>query len=35
MLSATDHPESDQNTERIFFFRLWDSTNGAAKRSTP
>ena len=31
MLSATDHPESDQNTERIFFFRLWDTTNGARK----
>jgi len=31
MLSATDHPESDQNTERIFFFRLWDATNGARK----
>jgi dipeptidyl aminopeptidase/acylaminoacyl peptidase len=25
MLIATDHPESDQNTERIFFFRLSDS----------
>ncbi len=32
MLSATDHPESDQNTERIFFFRLWDATNGARNR---
>src|SRR5260370_1835677 len=31
MLSATDHPESDQNTERIFFFRLWDTVNGARK----
>src|SRR5437899_1268777 len=27
MLSATDHPESDQNTERIFFFRPWHATN--------
>jgi dipeptidyl aminopeptidase/acylaminoacyl peptidase len=26
MLIATDHPESDQNTNRIFFFRLADST---------
>lgn len=26
MLSATDHPESDQNTNRIFFFRLSDNT---------
>jgi dipeptidyl aminopeptidase/acylaminoacyl peptidase len=25
MLSATDHPESDQNTNRIFFFRLSDN----------
>src|SRR5260370_14813360 len=31
MLSATDHPESDQNTERIFFFRLWDVTSGTRK----
>ncbi len=31
MLSATDHPESDQNTARIFFFRLWDAVNGARK----
>jgi dipeptidyl aminopeptidase/acylaminoacyl peptidase len=31
ILNATDHPESDQNTERIFFFRLWDTTNGARK----
>ncbi|HXN93356.1 MAG TPA: S9 family peptidase [Candidatus Acidoferrales bacterium] len=31
MLSATDHPESDQNTERIFFFRLWDAVNGNRK----
>jgi dipeptidyl aminopeptidase/acylaminoacyl peptidase len=26
MLSATDHPESDQNTHRIFFFRLSDNS---------
>jgi dipeptidyl aminopeptidase/acylaminoacyl peptidase len=26
MLIATDHPESDQNTNRIFFFRLSDSS---------
>jgi dipeptidyl aminopeptidase/acylaminoacyl peptidase len=26
MLSATDHPESDQNTNRIFFFRLSDDS---------
>jgi dipeptidyl aminopeptidase/acylaminoacyl peptidase len=26
MLSATDHPESDQNTHRIFSFRLSDNT---------
>ena len=31
MLRATDHPESDQNTERIFFFRLWDTVNGDRK----
>ncbi len=31
MLGATDHPESDQNTERIFFFRLWDVVTGARK----
>src|SRR2546421_11173279 len=31
MLSATDHPESDQNTERIFFFRLWDTVIGDRK----
>ena len=31
MLSATDHPESDQNTERIFSFRLWDTVNGDRK----
>jgi dipeptidyl aminopeptidase/acylaminoacyl peptidase len=26
MLRATDHPESDQNTDRIFFFRLSDNS---------
>jgi dipeptidyl aminopeptidase/acylaminoacyl peptidase len=26
MLIATDHPESDQNTNRIFFFRLSDNS---------
>jgi dipeptidyl aminopeptidase/acylaminoacyl peptidase len=26
MVSATDHPESDQETNRIFFFRLSDSS---------
>src|SRR5712692_6992009 len=31
MLSATDHPESDQNTERVFFFRLWDVASGDRK----
>ena len=31
MLSATDHPESDQNTEHIFFFRLWDVASGTRK----
>src|SRR3982074_1894064 len=31
MLSATDHPESDQNTERIFFFRLSDVGNSDHK----
>jgi len=31
MLSATDHPESDQNTERIFFFRLWDTAGSDHK----
>jgi dipeptidyl aminopeptidase/acylaminoacyl peptidase len=31
MLGATDHPESDQNTERIFFFRLWETVNGQRK----
>ncbi len=31
MLSATDHPESDQNTERLFFFRLSDITSGDGK----
>src|SRR5712692_3027762 len=32
MLSATDHPEADQNTERIFFFRLWDVANGSGSK---
>ena len=31
VLSATDHPESDQNTERIFSFRLWDTVTGDRK----
>jgi dipeptidyl aminopeptidase/acylaminoacyl peptidase len=31
MLRATDHPESDQNTERIFFFRLSDVFSGDRK----
>jgi dipeptidyl aminopeptidase/acylaminoacyl peptidase len=31
MLNATDHPESDQNTKRIFFFRLPDMANGSGK----
>jgi len=31
MLSATDHPESDQNTGRIFFFRLSAAVNGDHK----
>jgi dipeptidyl aminopeptidase/acylaminoacyl peptidase len=31
MLSATDRPESDQNTERLFFFRLSDAVNGDRK----
>ncbi len=31
MLSATDHPESDQNTERLFFFRLPDTSTGDRK----
>ena len=31
MLTATDHPESDQNTERLFFLRLWDSAKGDRK----
>jgi len=35
MLSATDHPESDQNTERIFFFRLSDMTSAAGKAVDP
>jgi len=35
MLSATDHPESDQNTERIFSFRLPDASTGDRKRTDP
>src|SRR5882724_11625956 len=35
MLSATDHPESDQNTERIFFFRLSDASAGDRKATDP
>src|SRR5438046_4880280 len=31
VLSATDHPESDQNTERIFFFRLRDTVSDDRK----
>ena len=31
LLSATDHPESDQNTERIFSFRLSDVPGGERK----
>jgi dipeptidyl aminopeptidase/acylaminoacyl peptidase len=31
MLGATEHPESDQNTKRIFFFRLWETLNGERK----
>src|SRR5712691_11899147 len=31
ILSATDHPESDQNTHRIFFFRLSDASTGERK----
>ena len=35
MLKATDHPESDQNTERIFFFRLSDASAGDRKAADP
>jgi len=35
MLNATDHPESDQNTERIFFFRLSDAPAGDRKGADP
>jgi dipeptidyl aminopeptidase/acylaminoacyl peptidase len=34
VLKATDHPESDQNTDRIFFFRLSES-GGDAKAADP
>ena len=32
MLNGTDHPESDQNTERIFSFRLSDVANGSGSK---
>jgi len=35
ILSATDHPESDQNTERIFSFRLSDTSTGDRKAAEP
>jgi dipeptidyl aminopeptidase/acylaminoacyl peptidase len=35
MLSATDHPESDQNTERILFFRLSDASASERKGADP
>src|SRR5882724_6170361 len=35
MLNATDHPESDQNAERIFFFRLSDASAGDRKAADP
>jgi dipeptidyl aminopeptidase/acylaminoacyl peptidase len=35
MLRATDHPESDQNTERIFSFRLSDASAGGRKAADP
>ena len=35
MLSATDHPESDQNTERIFSFRLSDTSVDNRKTADP
>ena len=35
ILSATDHPESDQNTERIFSFRLSDTSPGDRKAAEP
>jgi dipeptidyl aminopeptidase/acylaminoacyl peptidase len=31
LLDATDHPESDQNTERIFSFRIGDVPNAGRK----
>jgi dipeptidyl aminopeptidase/acylaminoacyl peptidase len=34
-LSATDHPESDQNTERIFSFRPSDASAGDRKSADP
>jgi dipeptidyl aminopeptidase/acylaminoacyl peptidase len=35
MLNATDRPESDQNTERIFFFRLSAASAGDRKAADP
>src|SRR6266852_5479285 len=35
MLNATDHPEADQNTERIFSFRLSDASAGDHKTADP
>src|SRR5438270_5616331 len=35
ILTATDHPESDQNTERIFSFRLSDTSTGDRKAAEP
>src|SRR5256885_3191816 len=35
MLSATDHPESDQNTERIFSFRLSVTSTGDRNTDEP
>src|SRR5260370_22183156 len=35
MLTATDHPESDQNTERIFSLRLSDTSTGDRKSADP
>jgi dipeptidyl aminopeptidase/acylaminoacyl peptidase len=35
LLNATDHPESDQNTERIFYFRLSDTSVDNRKTADP
>ena len=35
MLKATDRPESDQNTDRIFFFRLSEVSAGDRKATDP